>query len=211
MNRISNSAATVFVVDDELSVRRSLSRLLRFAGLNVATFASAQAFLEHHDPNVPGCLVLDLAMPGLNGLELQEALAARGRLLPIIFLTGRGDLPSGVRAMKRGALDFLSKPVEAADLIEVVRAGIEKDRIARHAHTELAEIRRRFATLTPREYEVLSRVVSGKLNKQIAADLGIAEKTIKVHRARVMKKVEVRSLAELVTLAQRAGIQPSQA
>jgi FixJ family two-component response regulator len=205
---MSSSAATVFVVDDELSVRQSLSRLLRAAGLNAVTFASAQAFLKRYDPSAPGCLVLDLAMPGVNGLELQEALAARGGVLPIIFLSGHGDLPSGVRAMKRGAVDFLSKPVDATDLIQAVRSGIEKDQIARRLDAEVTEIRRRLATLTPREYEVLRHVVSGKLNKQIADDLGTVIQTVKVHRARVMEKVKVQSLAELVTLAHRAGIQP---
>jgi FixJ family two-component response regulator len=205
---MSSSSPTVFVVDDELSVRQSLSRLLRAAGFNVAAFGSAREFLERYDPSTPGCLVLDVAMPGLNGLELQEALAARGSLLPIIFLTGHGDLPSGVRAMKRGAADFLGKPIDATDLIEAVRDAIEKNRISRRVDTELTEIRRRLATLTPREYEVLRHVVSGKLNKQIAANLGTVEKTIKVHRARVMEKVQAGSLAELVRLAQRAGILP---
>jgi FixJ family two-component response regulator len=205
---MSSSTPTVFVVDDELPVRQSLSRLLRAAGFNVSTFGSAQEFLEHYDPHTSGCLVLDVAMPGLNGLELQEELAVRGSLLPIIFLTGHGDLPSGVRAMKRGAVDFLGKPINATDLIEAVRDAIEKNRIAQRVDTELIEIRRRLAMLTPREYEVLCHVVSGKLNKQIAADLGTVEKTIKVHRARVMEKVQAASLAELVRLAQRAGIQP---
>ena len=202
-------AATVFVVDDESSVRKALLRLLRLAGLSAAAFASAHEFLECHDPDTPGCLVLDLAMPGLNGLELQEALAARGSLLPIIFLTGHGDLSSGVTAMKRGAVDFLTKPVDAADLIEAVRSAIEKDHVARQARAELTEIQGRFAALTPREYEVLCHVVSGKLNKQVAANLGTTEKTVKVHRARVMEKAKVGSLAELVTLAHRAGILPS--
>jgi FixJ family two-component response regulator len=205
---MSSPEATVFVVDDELSVRQSLSRLLRATGLNVTAFDTAQAFLESYDPRTPGCLVLDLAMPGLSGLELQEALAARGSLLPIIFLSGHGDLPSGVKAMKRGAVDFLGKPVEGADLIAAVRSGIEKDRLARQADAELTEIRRRLASLTPREYEVLCHVVSGQLNKQIAAELGTVEKTIKVHRSRVMEKVKAASLAELVRIAQRAGIQP---
>jgi len=205
---MSSSEATVFVVDDELSVRQALARLLRAAGLNVATFDSAQAFLERFAPRAPGCLVLDLAMPGLNGLELQEALVARGSLLPIIFLTGQGDLSSGVKAMKHGAVDFLSKPVDANDLIQAVCAGIEKDRIALRLDGELTEIRQRLAKLTPREYEVLCHVISGKLNKQIAVDLGTVEKTVKVHRARVMEKVQATSLAELVRIAQRAGIQP---
>ena len=207
---MNSLTATVFVVDDELSVRKALLRLLRLSGLNAVAFASAQEFFECHDPSTPGCLVLDLAMPGLNGLELQEALAARGSLLPIIFLTGYGDLLSGVTAMKRGAIDFLTKPVDGTELIEIVRGAIERDRVARQAHTELSEIRRRFAKLTPREYEVLCHVVSGKLNKQIAANLGTSEKTIKVHRARVMEKAKVESLAELATLAQRSGILISQ-
>lgn len=206
---MSSSAATVFVVDDDMSIRRSLSHLLGAAGLNVAAFASAQEFLERYNPSAPGCLVLDLAMPGLNGLELQEMLAARGSRLPIIFLTGHGDLPSGLKAMKSGAADFLTKPVEADDLIKTLRGAIEKDRIAREIDAELAEIRRRFARLTPREYEVLCHVISGKLNKQIAAHLGTVEKTVKVHRARVMEKIQAQSLAELIRLAGRAGIQPS--
>jgi FixJ family two-component response regulator len=205
---MSSSEATVFVVDDELSVRQALARLLRAAGLNVATFDSAQAFLEGFAPSAPGCLVLDLAMPGLNGLDLQQTLAARGSLLPIIFLTGQGDLSSGVKAMKHGAVDFLSKPVDADDLIQAVCAAIEKDRIALRLDAELTEIRQRLAKLTPREYEVLCHVISGKLNKQIAAHLGTVEKTVKVHRARVMEKVQAASLAELVRIAQQAGIQP---
>jgi FixJ family two-component response regulator len=206
---MNDPAATVFVVDDEFSVRQALLRLLRLAGLNAAGFASAQEFLEGHDPSTPGCLVLDLAMPGLNGLELQEALATKGSQLPIIFLSGHGDLSSGVTAMKRGAVDFLTKPVDAGDLVETVCRAIEKDRVVRQARAELTEIQGRFATLTPREYEVLCHVVSGKLNKQVAADLGTTEKTVKVHRARVMGKAKVGSLAELVTLAHRAGILPS--
>jgi FixJ family two-component response regulator len=206
---MNDLTATVFVVDDELSVRKALLRLLRLSGLNAVAFASAQEFFECHDPSTPGCLVLDLAMPGLNGLELQEALAARDSLLPIIFVTGHGDLSSGVTAMKRGAVDFLTKPVDAADLIKTVSRAIEMDRVARQARAELTEIQGRFAALTPREYEVLCHVLSGKLNKQVAANLGTTEKTVKVHRARVMEKAKVGSLAELVTLAHQAGILPS--
>ena len=143
---MNDLATTVFVVDDELSVRQALVRLLRLARLNVAAFSSAEAFLECYDPGTPGCLVLDLAMPGLNGLELQEALTGRGSSLPIIFLTGHGDLPSGVMAMKRGAVDFLTKPADANDLIETVRGAIEKDRVSRQTRAELTEIQRRFAT-----------------------------------------------------------------
>ena len=206
---MNDLTATVFVVDDELSMRKALLRILRLSGLNAVAFASAQEFFECHDPSTPGCLVLDLAMPGLNGLELQETLAARDSLLPIIFVTGRGDLSSGVTAMKRGAVDFLTKPVDAADLIKTVSRAIEMDRVARQARAELTEIQGRFAALTPREYEVLCHVVSGKLNKQVAANLGTTEKTVKVHRARVMEKAKVGSLAELVTLANRAGVLPS--
>ncbi len=201
-----NPLPTVFIVDDDAAVLKSLTRLLRSARLNVVAFGSAQEFLEHHDPSASGCLVLDLAMPGLNGLELQEALTAKGSIIPIIFLTGHGDIPTSVQAMKRGALDFLTKPVNDGDLLKAVQVALAKDRIARLARAELDEIHQRLATLTPREREVLTHVVSGQLNKQAAADLGIVEKTIKIHRARVMEKMKVESLAGLVRLAERAGI-----
>ena len=197
--------ATVFVVDDDAAVLKSLSRLLRSARLAVATFSSPRDFLDRHDPNTPGCLVLDVAMPGLNGLELQQALMARGHEPAIIFLTGHGDIPMSVKAMKRGAVDFLTKPVDHDDLLKAIRAAIEKDRLQRQAHAEVAEIQQRLATLTPREREVMYHVISGHLNKQTAADLGTVEKTIKVHRARVMEKMKVNSVAELVHLAERAG------
>ncbi len=197
---------TVFIVDDDPAVLKSLSRLLRAARLNLETFTTPQEFLERYDPRASGCLVLDVAMPGSSGLELQAALAAKGSAIPIIFLTGRGDIPTSVEAMKRGALDFLTKPVNADELLEAIRLAIEKDRIARQARAESDDILERLATLTPREREVLTHVVSGQLNKQIAGDLGIVEKTIKVHRARVMEKMKVHSVAELVRLAERAGI-----
>jgi FixJ family two-component response regulator len=203
---MSCTEPTVFVVDDDTSVLRSLKRLLVAAGLNVAAFASPREFLERYDPNLAGCLVLDLAMPGLNGLELQQMLAARGSRLPIIFLTGHGDIPTSVQAMKRGAVDFLTKPVDDDELLATIRRAFEKGRALREAHAELAGIEQRLATLTPREREVLRHIISGRLNKQIAADLGTVEKTVKVHRARVMEKMRVRSLAELVRLAERAGI-----
>jgi FixJ family two-component response regulator len=197
---------TVFVVDDDPAVLKSLSRLLRSARLACATFSSPREFLDCHDPNVPGCLVLDVAMPGLNGLELQQALIASGHELPIVFLTGHGDVPMSVQAMKRGAVDFLTKPVNDDDLLKAVRAAIEKDRSQRRARAEVLEIQQRLDTLTPREREVMEHVVVGKLNKQIAAELGTVEKTIKVHRARVMQKMRVQSVAELVHLAERAGV-----
>ena len=196
----------VSVVDDEPAVLKSLSRLLRSAGLAVATYSSPREFLEHHDPDLPGCLVLDVAMPGLNGLELQQALIAGGHELSIVFLTGHGDIPMSVQAMKGGAVDFLTKPVNDDDLLRAVRAAIEKDRIRRMTRAEIAEIQQRLETLTPREREVMEHVISGQLNKQIAADLGIVEKTIKVHRARVMAKMNAQSVAELVRLAERAGV-----
>jgi FixJ family two-component response regulator len=199
-------AATVFVVDDYAPIRRSISRLLRAAGFGVAAFASPEEFLAQYDPHTLGCLVLDLAMPSLNGLELQRILAKAGSLLPIIFLTGQGDIPKSVQAMKHGASDFLTKPVNDEDLLAAVRAAIEKNRALRREQVELSEIRARLATLTPREREVLEYVVAGKLNKQIAGDLGTVEQTIKVHRAHVMQKMRVHSVAELVRLTQRCGI-----
>jgi FixJ family two-component response regulator len=203
---MSDAAPTVFIVDDDPAVLKSLSRLLRAAGLNVAAFATPQELLERHDPTRHGCLVLDVAMPGLNGLELQTALAAKGSTMPIIFLTGHGDVPTTVRAMKGGAVDFLTKPVNEADLLEAVQLALRRDRDALRERAELDDIQERLATLTPREREVLLHVVSGQLNKQIAGDLVIVESTVKVHRARVMEKLKVRSVAELVRLAERAGI-----
>jgi FixJ family two-component response regulator len=196
----SATTATVFVVDDYAPVRRSISRLLHAAGFVVAAFASAEEFLAQYDPGVWGCLVLDVAMPVLNGLELQHILAQAGSLLPIIFLTGEGDIPKTVQAMKHGATDFLTKPVNDEDLLAAVRAAIAKHRARRQEEARLSEIRARLATLTPREREVLEYVVAGKLNKQIAGDLGTVEQTVKVHRARVMQKMRVQSVAELVRL-----------
>lgn len=203
---MNSPAPTIFVIDDEPSVRKAIERVLRAAGLKVSTYARAQEYLERYDPHAPGCLVLDLAMPGLTGLELQQVLAARVGAPPIIFLTGRADVPDGVQAMKCGAVEFLTKPVDDRTLIEAVRSAVEKDRLDRSARAELAEIRKRLAMLTPRESQVLRYVVAGKLNKQTAAELGAVEKTIKVHRGRVMEKMQVQSLAELVRLTSRAGI-----
>jgi FixJ family two-component response regulator len=197
---------TVFVVDDYAPVRSSISRLLRAAGFAVAAFGSPQEFLAQYDPRIPGCLVLDLDMPAVNGFELQRILAKKGSVLPIIFLTGHGDIPKSVRAMKHGASDFLTKPVNDEDLLAAIRVAIEKDRGLRREQTNLSEIRAHLATLTPREREVLEYVVTGKLNKQIAGDLGTVEQTVKVHRARVMQKMKVQSVAELVRLTERCGI-----
>ena len=197
---------TVYLVDDEPAVLKSLSRLLRSEGFTVAAFGSPAELLEQLDPAARGCFVLDLAMPGLDGLALQNALSARGSELPILFLTGRGDIQKSVAAMKSGAMDFLTKPVDDERLFEAVRAALEKDRARRRARAEVAEIGRRLETLTPREREVLEGVVAGRLNKQIAASLEIALKTVKIHRGRMMEKMGAKSVAELVLLADRAGL-----
>jgi FixJ family two-component response regulator len=197
------------VVDDDPSVLRALTRLLSAAGLEARGFPSPTAFLQAHDPATPGCLVLDVALPGLDGLELQQALLASDCARPIVFITGRGDIPTTVRAMKGGAVDFLTKPVNDRDLLGAVRNAIEVDRVARQAQVEMDAMRHRLASLTPREREVLVHVVAGRLNKQIAADLGTVEKTIKVHRARIMEKMAARSLADLVRAAERLGLPPT--
>jgi RNA polymerase sigma factor (sigma-70 family) len=197
---------TVFVIDDDEAVRKAVSRLLRSAGIAVAVFASPKEFLAQYDPDMPGCLVLDLAMPGFNGLQLQTTLGKKGCTLPIIFLTGHGDVSKSVQAMKHGAFDFFSKPVKDKDLLPAVRAAIERDAVTRREQAKLSEICARLDTLTPREREVLEHVVAGKLNKQIASDLGITEATVKMHRARVMTKMKVQGVADLVRLADVCGI-----
>src|SRR6476646_7357879 len=197
---------TVFIVDDDPAIRKAISRLLRSAGIALAAFASPKEFLAQYDPAAPGCLVLDIAMPGFNGLQLQAALGEKVSTLPIIFLTGHGDVSKSVQAMKRGAFDFLTKPVMGKDLLPVIRAAIEKDAAARQQQASLSGIRALLATLTPRERELLEHVVAGKLNKQIAADLGITEATVKMHRARVMEKMKVQSVTELARFAERCGI-----
>jgi RNA polymerase sigma factor (sigma-70 family) len=201
--------ATVFVIDDEASVRKSVARLLSSAGHQVETFGSAEEFLRrpHHDG--PGCLILDVKMPGQGGLELQAALANAGYYLPVIFVSGRSDIPISVKAMKAGALDFLTKPFQHTELLKAVDASLARDREARASRSEVQEIQQRLETLTPREREVLSLVVAGRLNKQIAYELGISEKTVKVHRARVVEKMHSDSVAELVHMAEKVGISPA--
>jgi FixJ family two-component response regulator len=203
MNR---PAPAIYVVDDEPAVLKAVGRLLRAANFNVITLSSSREFLAKYDHAAHGCIVLDIEMPDLNGLDLQRTLGSEGMGLPIIFLTGHGDIPKTVQAIKQGAVDFLTKPVDERVLIDAVRAAIAKDQVYWQARIEIAEINRRLATLTPREHEVLRHVISGRLNKQTAAELGTVEQTIKVHRGRVMEKLNVESLAELVKLAERAGI-----
>lgn len=206
---MSNAAPVVFVVDDDSSIRKAIARLVRSAGMDAIAYASAQEYLTSFDADRAGCLVLDLSMPGISGLDLQQALGDATAAPPIIFITGHGDVPATVQAMKRGAVEFLTKPVDECILIDAIRSAIAKDHANRLARAELADIRARLDTLTPRESEVLRHVISGRLNKQIAADLGTVEKTIKVHRSRLMEKLQVRSVAALVRLAARAGTTPA--
>jgi FixJ family two-component response regulator len=203
---VTSKVPTVFVVDDDASVRGALARLLHSAGYQTETFASAEGFLAQSRFDAPACILLDVRMPGLNGLELQQALAAADRQLPIVFITGHGDVPMSVRAMKAGAEDFLPKPFDDEELLKAVAQALNKSQREQNERTEVAEIRKRLSSLTPREREVLCHVVAGQLNKQIAADLSIAEKTIKVHRARVMEKMGASSLAGLVAMTGRIGI-----
>jgi len=202
----SSSDAIVYVVDDDPSVRRGLERLLRSVGLAVETFSTACAFLEAAPADQPGCLVLDVVLPGCSGLELQSTLSKTERALPIVFITGQGSVTRSVEAMKAGAVDFLQKPVDDNQLLESVDRAIELSRRLRAERTERMDIRRRRAALTPREREVMDLLVAGKINRLIAAELGNAEKTVKIQRRRVMDKMRVRSVAELVWLAGKAGL-----
>jgi RNA polymerase sigma factor (sigma-70 family) len=190
----------VFVVDDDASVRSSLKFLMSSVGLQVESFDSADALLQRKLPDAPSCLVLDVRLRGLSGLDFQRELAARNCHMPIIFITGHGDIPMSVRAMKAGAVEFLTKPFRDQDLLDAVRIALEKDRERRERNKEVSDLKERFTSLTPREQEVISMVVSGKLNKQIADQLGTAENTVKVHRSRAMEKMRAQSVAELVKM-----------
>jgi FixJ family two-component response regulator len=204
-----NTAATrptIFVIDDEPTVRASISRLLRSAGLDAQMFSSAQEFLRANRPDVPSCLVLDVRLPDVSGLDLQRELAKANVDLPIIFVTGYGDVPMSVRAMKAGAVEFLTKPYRDQDLLEAIQHAVERHRILRQQHTEGAILKQRYHSLTPREREVFPLVTVGMLNKQIAAQLGTTEKTIKTHRGQVMRKMHAASVADLIRMGQRLGI-----
>jgi RNA polymerase sigma factor (sigma-70 family) len=196
-------APVVFVVDDDLSVRSSLKFLISTVGLQVESFDSADTFLHRKPPDVPSCLVLDVRLPGLSGLDLQRELAARNMRIPIVFVTGHGDIPMGVRAMKAGAVEFLTKPFRDQDLLDAIRIALERDRARREQEKEVTALQQRFESLTPREREVISMVVSGMLNKQIAGQLGTAENTVKVQRSRAMEKMHAPSLADLVRMIEK--------
>jgi FixJ family two-component response regulator len=199
----------VYLVDDDPSVRKALERLLRSAGHEPMTFTSALEFLDFAHPDGPGCLILDIRMPGLSGLDLQDRLSEKGISFPIIFITGHGTVPRSVRAFRGGALDFLQKPFEDEELLDAVSRGIEKDRRVRCEQKEMKTLRAKWDTLTPRESEVFRLVATGMLNKQVAFDLGISEKTIKVHRGRVMEKMGAQSLADLVRMAEKLRLRSS--
>jgi FixJ family two-component response regulator len=205
---MSLSTPIIHVVDDDRSFRTAVMRLLRAAKYEVRSYGSAAEFLDSDSSAAPGCILLDLQMPKVSGLELQQSLERMEERLPIIFLTGHGDIPASVRAMKAGAVDFLTKPVRREALLTAIENALGVDARGRAARAVLRELQERYERLTPREHEVLAHVVSGKLNKQIAFDLGAAERTIKAHRASIMEKLQVQSVAELVRLAQELGIEP---
>jgi FixJ family two-component response regulator len=200
---VKDADAIVFVVDDDPSIREAVKSLVSLVGLRVETFGTAQEFLRTERPDLPGCVVLDVELPGLSGLDLQRELTAHGIKLPIIFITGYGDIPMSVRAMKAGATEFLTKPFRDQDLLDAIQQALERDRAARQHSREIAELHERFDALTSREKEVMSLVVAGWLNKQIGFELKISEITVKIHRGRVMAKMGAQSLAELVRMAER--------
>jgi FixJ family two-component response regulator len=203
---MSETGGLVFIVDDDASLRESLKNLIRSVGLRVEPFASAQEFLRSKRPDVPGCLVLDVRLQGVSGLDLQKRMADSDIEMPIIFISGHGDIPMTVQAMKAGAVEFLTKPFRDQDLLDAVQHALERDRAAREQREEIQKLRRRFELLTQREREVMGLVVTGLLNKQIAGELGTSETTVKIHRHQVMEKMAANSLAELVRMSDRLGI-----
>ena len=203
---MTEADALVFVVDDDARVRESLQNLIRSVGLRVDTFASAQEFLRSKRPDLPGCVVLDVRLPGLSGLDLQKQMADADMDIPIVFITGYGDIPMTVRAMKAGAVEFLTKPFRDQDLLDAIHQALERDRKARHWRAKTEKLRSRYSSLTPREREVMALVAVGLLNKQIAGELGTSEASVKVHRQHVMEKMKASSLADLVRMADRLGI-----
>jgi FixJ family two-component response regulator len=203
---MSEPQSIVFVVDDDASVRRAIQRLIESVGLHVESFGSAKEFLQANRSDVPSCLVLDIRLPGKSGLELQRELAEANIRIPIIFITSHGDVPMTVRAMKAGAVEFLTKPFRDQDLLDAVQLALERDRARRQQSAEIATLRERLELLTPRERQVLPLVISGLLNKQIAAEIGATEATVKVHRSQLLRKMGAHSLPDLVRMAQRLGI-----